>query len=108
MCTRRSASGGDGDADARRQVDLAAGHAEGPGHDLVELFGDARGLEVATDVLAHHGELVAADPPDDIARPHGPPQPPGQGQQEAVAEVMPEAVVDLLEAVDVQHENGNR
>ena len=55
---------------------------------------------------AQHGELVAADPGDEIAVVHGAAQALGDLDQQAVAGLVAEAVVDELEVVEVQEEHG--
>ena len=58
------------------------------------------------DVLGEHGELVAAEPRQHVARAQLRLQPPGDGDQESVADHVAEAVVDQLEAVEVDEQHG--
>ena len=67
----------------------------------------AQRVRLVGDVLAQHRELVAAEAGDGVARPHGRPQAGGDRPQQRVAGPVAEAVVDHLEAVEVeeQHED---
>ena len=65
-----------------------------------------RGADGA-DVVEQHRELVAAEPGDDVLRPHARAQPVGDVEQQPVAGIVPEAVVHQLEAVDVEEEHGD-
>ena len=53
-------------------------------------------------------ELVTAQPGDGVPASHGPPQPLGDLDEEQVAEVVAVGVVDVLEAVQVQHQHRRR
>ena len=64
--------------------------------------------QAAGQVGHQHEELVAALSPDDVARAAGPAQALGDGGQELVAGLVPEAVVDELEVVEVDVEDGER
>ncbi len=50
-----------------------------------------------------HGELLAADPADDVCRADARAEVVGEVRQHVVSDGMPEDVVDLLEVVDVDH-----
>ena len=50
-----------------------------------------------------HAELVTPEPGDGVLGAHGPPQGAGDVAQQVVAGGVTEAVVELLEAVEVQH-----
>ena len=54
-----------------------------------------------------HGELVAAEPGDGVAARGGRSQPPAELHEQAVAVVVAERVVDLLELVEVHDEQGH-
>src|SRR5581483_10504680 len=54
-----------------------------------------------------HAELVTAEPGDRVGVAHVAGQPPGQLGEEAVAAVVAEGVVDLLEAVEVHDGEGD-
>ena len=69
--------------------------------------GHGRGLLGAGDVLAEHGVLVAAHPGQGVARAQEAGQALGHGHQQPVAALVAEAVVDHLEAVDVEDEEGD-
>src|SRR5205085_1317694 len=68
---------------------------------------DGHRLELAGDVLAEHGELVAAGAGDRVLGADRGLQAPGQLEQQLVAAVVAERVVDSLEAVDVEEEDGD-
>ena len=52
-----------------------------------------------------HGELVATEPGDDVGVAHGPAQDAADRDEELVAGVVAEAVVDLLEVVEVEQQD---
>ena len=56
----------------------------------------------------HDGELVAAEAGDDVLRAHGMPQPPGDGDEQRVADGVAERVVDDLEVVHVDEHHAER
>ena len=62
--------------------------------------GDRALLAAARD---DHGELLAADPADDVAGADARAEVVGEVRQHVVADCVPEDVVDLLEVVDVDH-----
>jgi hypothetical protein len=70
--------------------------------------GDPLGLGRVPHVGADHDELVAPETGDEVVGPHGVGQSVGHGQQELVAGLMAEGVVDELEVVEVheQHRHG--
>ena len=53
-------------------------------------------------------ELLAADPADDVARPHGRAKQVCHLEQELVADAVAVDVVDLLEVVEVEHDQADR
>ena len=67
---------------------------------------DVRG--VRTVAATHdHAELLAAETADDVVGPHGAAQRVGERLQEVVADAVAVHVVDTLEVVDVEHEDGD-
>ena len=70
-------------------------------------LGDGHGLVRAADVLAEDHELVAADAGGGVAAAQDPGQPARDRDQQQVADVVAERVVDGLEAVEVQHEHAD-
>jgi hypothetical protein len=74
----------------------------------VQAAGDLARRALVLDVGAQDGELVAAEPGDDVAGPGRLAQPRGDLQQQAVAGLVAEAVVDQLEVVEVQEEDRER
>ena len=73
---------------------------------LLDTLGDHRRLAGVADVVEQDRELVAAEPGDGVAGPQGRLQPARDGDQQAVADVVAERVVDELEAVEVQEQHG--
>ena len=97
-----------GDPDAEADVDeLLAGddrQGEGPQRALGELDRAPLGRRRAAD---EDGELVAADPRDDILAAHGAQQPGGDAAQQLVADGAPQRVVDALEVVEIDEHHGD-
>ena len=58
------------------------------------------------DILQKQDELVAAEPGHHVASPHAAPQPDADLGQQPVARVMPEGIVDDLEAVEIDEQHG--
>ena len=93
-----------GDADARLDPDADPVQVER----LLQRGRDAlrdTGAAVAAARDQQHRELVAAEPRDRVAGAHHGGEPLGQLDQQLVPEVVPERVVDLLELVQVQHQD---
>ena len=57
------------------------------------------------DVVAQHHELVAAEAGDGVARPHERAQALGRLDEQLVADLVAQAVVDDLEAVEVEEQH---
>ena len=96
----------DAAADAHGDVELAPGAAVGGGQRVAQALGGERGGLRTADPGAQHGELVAAEAADGVARAdRGAQAPPGLGEQH-VARRVAAGVVDALEVVDVQEEHG--
>ena len=75
---------------------------------VVDALGDQRRLVHVGDAVEQHRELVAAEPGDGVRRPHGRLQPARDGDQQPVSHLVPERVVDELEAVEVEEEDRGR
>ena len=106
--------GADRDADARGHRELVVSDHRGLAERGGDPLGDVDGVLLAGDVLAQHDELVAAEARDGLARPADRVaaaqhlrEPVGQRHQQLVADLVPEAVVDQLEVVDVHEQNGH-
>ena len=97
-----------GDADARADVDLVAAQRERRAQRLGDALGDPDRVALAGDVLAQDGELVAAEPRGGVARPQHAGQARGHRAQQLVAGGVAHGVVDRLEAVEVEEEDGER
>ena len=79
------------------------------GTDLpLDPLGDTRHFLREIPPLHQHHELVAAEPRDHVRRPHRGVQPLRYRDEQFVADEMPEAVVHVLEPVEVDKENTHR
>jgi hypothetical protein len=109
MATRSSVSilmrASAGDADAGGAVDLVHLDAEGFAQRRQDPRGDDRGLGGAEKALDQHRELVAADPRHGVGGPQALGQAVSDLQEEPIADLVAEGVVDDLEAVEVQVEH---
>ena len=85
---------------------MAVDH-ERPAELLGDPAPDGERAAVALDALAEDGELVAAQPRDGVVRADGRPDPRGRLAQHVVAGAVAEAVVEALEAVDVDEQHGD-
>ncbi len=100
---------------AQGDADADGGHhfVPGPQRDRVaQRPEDGRrhlaGLVGRRDALQQDDELVTSVARERVAGPHRPAQALGDDAQELVTQLMPEVVVDHLEAVDVAEEHGHR
>jgi hypothetical protein len=89
-------------------VQLPAVDHERPRQPLEDPLGHCGNLLVVAGVLDEHGELVPAEAGHGVAGPHAGVEPLGHLDQEPVAGGVAQAVVDLLEAVQVQEQHGHR
>jgi len=97
---------GGGDADRGADVDLAALELEGVAQRLQDPVGDGGAVALRRLVRDEDGKLVPTQSRDGVDRPHARAQALGDLDQEHVAGRMAERVVDLLEAVQVEEEDG--
>ena len=74
----------------------------------LDSFGDRDRVAHVGDVLQQHGELVAAEARDRVLGPHARLHALSDGDQQPVAGVVTEAVVDRLELVQVEEQDGDR
>ena len=93
------------DADAGRDDDRSAAELERLRERGERALGDHRCVDLGSQGLGDNGELVTAEAPDDVATADGRAQPLGDLRQEAVASFVTDAVVDLLEGVDVEEQH---
>ncbi len=96
-----------------RHADAGGHHHVAPGGELDRigqqprvLVGQADGHVDVVDIAAQHDELVSGEPADHVPAPHRRLEALGQGQQDLVAAHMAEGVVDQLEVVQVDEEDG--
>ena len=102
------AARGQGDADAHGDEHLGVAEGERRGGHLGDPLGDGQGVGLVGDALAEDGELVAAEAGHGVAGPDDLLEALAQGDQQPVAGVVAERVVDELEPVQVQEEHGHR
>ena len=93
------------DADADAGEHLVPAHLDRRRQLLVDPLGDAGGVRLAVDVVEQHGELVAAQARERVARPHAALEPARGADQQLVAGLVSEAVVDRLEAIEIEVEH---
>ena len=95
----RGASGADGDRD------LEAFQPQGASlHEPTQPLGHhVRGGDVG--VPQHDGELLAAEPDEHVLDPHAAPHRGGDRREDLVARAVPVPIVDLLEQVEVEHDD---
>ena len=75
---------------------------------LRDALGDPDRLVRAVELLAHDEELVAAQPRDGVGRAHRVVQPRRERDQQVVARLVAQRVVDELELVEVGEQHGDR
>jgi hypothetical protein len=103
----RDVGGDDGDAAAGPAEHLAAGEHERRGEHVEQALGELAGAGLVGDRLAQDGEVARLDAGQHVARPEGGPEA-GRGVgEQAVAGLVAEAVVDRLQAVEVDDEDGH-
>ena len=82
--------------------DLVTAQHDGLSQLVVDPLGHSGGVRLLGDVLEQHGEFVAAEAGQRVARAHARFQPARDGHQQLVARLMAQAVVDAFEPIDVQ------
>ncbi len=80
----------------------------GSGQGSEQFVGHRRRAASAGDLRQQDRELVPTEPGERVFVAQACPQAPGDGDQYAVADVMPEAVVDDFEAIQVKEEDRQR
>ena len=103
MRVRRAAVG---DADRSAAEDFESAQPERNAQLFPQTVGDLACVGGGGDVLEQDGEFVSAQASHAVAGPQAGLEPSGNFDQELVAADVPEAVVDHLEAVDVQDQDG--
>ncbi len=96
------------DADRRVQIDVLLADRERELQALEHAIGNGLRLVLVVQALEQERELVAAEPGDGVAWSQALRQPLRRRQQDLVADEMAERVVDDLEAVEVEEEDGAR
>ncbi len=86
--------------------DLVIAEIEGFAERLSDFLGEGRGLHGRVGHVVDHRELVAAQPGDQRGFRGAFAQPRGDGAQQGVTGRMSKRVVDLLEAIEIEHEHG--
>ena len=97
----------DADAGADHHLVAARSRRSRPGSATMRSASAPASFGLAERVLQHH-ELVAAEAGDDVGAAHQRAQPVGDRAQQRVAARMAERVVDLLELVEVDEQDGER
>ncbi len=103
-----AAARGQGDADAHGDEHLGVAERERRGGHLGDPLGDGQGVGLVGDALAQDGELVAAEAGHGVAGPDDLLEALAQGDQQPVAGVVAERVVDELEPVQVEEQHRHR
>ncbi len=104
----RLGRGAQRDADAAGDEDVTPVHDERLFEVRRDALGHVRGAGHAREPFQHDAELVAAEPRHGVLRAHAVPEPPADLDEDLVADDVPQAVVDHLEAVEIeeQHSQG--
>ena len=102
----RRVVGKKGDADARREGPLLLADGEREAHLVEQLAGDPRRIARARDLVQQHRELVAGQPRDGVGGPQSSREPRRRLAEDLVPCRVSEGVVDRLEAVHVEEEDG--
>jgi len=89
-----------------RNVDVVAAQMKDLAHGRPDAFDDAHHFPGGTRFLQQHHEFVPAQAGHGIQSPHAFPKPAGHVFQQPVAHVVAQAVVDDLEAVQVEEDDG--
>ena len=103
----RRALGRHRDAQTRGDEDLLIRDRHRLGDRVGDALGDVHDGGGARHVLTQDDELVATEPRDGVARPHGGAKTPGEDLEELVAGDVTEAVVDELESVEIEEDDAD-
>ena len=82
--------------------------SNGSGERVEHALGQRGRVGIVGERLAQHGELVAAEPGDGVGRAHDRDEPLRERHEQRVAGVVAERLVDELEAVDAELDDGER
>ena len=104
---RRHVSVGDREADADRRDDLVARERDGALHGARDRPSDGQRGGPGRDVLEDHHEFVPAKPRDGVSRANGALHPLADDGEERVPRLMAKRVVDKVEVVDVEEQDGD-
>lgn len=100
----RHAALGPADAETRPDPDGPAVDPYGRNDGISQANGQVSGVR-RSEAVGENDEFVTSEPGDGVAVPHTGAQPPGDLDEHGVAGVVPEAVVDGLETVEVAEED---
>ncbi len=89
-------------------VIVVAPSADRAGDRLEHPAGHVAGIGLVPQAPAQHGELVTAEARHDVTLAHGLAQPPRHLDEQGVAGLVAELVVDLLEVVEVEEQQAGR
>ncbi len=99
--------GKDTDADARPDVQLMSAGSDGLRHRGKHRLGQIAPIGDAARAGRHHEELVAAVATDDVVRARTARKTGRHFDEHLITDVVPEHIVDRLEAVEIDEENEN-
>ena len=102
---RLAIAGIDADAHAGGDIELMGAQPQRRGEGLDEAVGLEGGLLPGGQVFRQHHELIAAEPGEGVILAHDGLKTRGDGLQQVVAQVMAQAVVDPLEAIQVDEDH---
>ncbi len=97
----------EGDADAGRDADIGTVDHDRGGQHAEDSLGDVAGRSLRRNVAGNHHELVTGQADDQVVVSHGGLEPTTETLQQQVAGIVPEGIVDDLEAVDVDEHGGH-
>src|SRR6185503_13087464 len=95
-----------GDTDARGDDDLMRADVEWSRQSILNSLGDFDRFSRVVDIFGHHREFISTKPRERIGGPHASFKPPRERDKQLVAYQMTEAIVDDLEAVEVEEQQG--
>ena len=104
---RFTARRGEDRAGARGDAHLGAGHHDRRRDGPAELFAQVANLGVGADARCERDELVAGEAGDEAGRSERADEPVRDLDEHLIADRVPEAVVDPLEVVEIQEDDGD-
>ena len=96
------------DPDAGGEIEFPPLHVNGHPHGAGHLFRDGRDRIQFADIGKHHHELVAARPAQGVFLTNAVPQALGHVAQHFIADIVPQRIVDDLEAIHVNRKHDHK